>query len=93
MVASDLLSDEGSILVQIVDENVHSVRTVLDEVSDATILFRGSGGRRQRPGRRPAMLAGGSPMPLWHAQDRRDQRVGVYMPSNLLRELEHGHHR
>ncbi len=32
MVAKDLLSDEGSIFVQISDENVHLVRSVLDEV-------------------------------------------------------------
>jgi adenine-specific DNA-methyltransferase len=37
-IARDLLSDSGSIFVQIGDENVHLVRTVLDEVFGATNL-------------------------------------------------------
>jgi adenine-specific DNA-methyltransferase len=48
-VAHDLLTDTGSIFVQIGDENVHRVRAVMDEVFGAEnfislILFRKSGG-------------------------------------------------
>ena len=48
-VARDLLSDSGSIFVQISDENVHRVRAVLDEVFGAenyqsTIYFQTTGG-------------------------------------------------
>lgn len=48
-VARDLLHESGSIFVQIGDENVHRVRTVLDEVFGdhnfvASILYRTTGG-------------------------------------------------
>ena len=38
-VARNLLADSGSIFVQIGDENVHRVRTVMDEVFGKRILF------------------------------------------------------
>ena len=38
-VARDLLSDSGSIFVQIGDENVHRVRALMDEVFGRTILW------------------------------------------------------
>ena len=49
-VARDLLTDSGSIFVQIGDENVHRVRAVLDEVFGedncvATITFKKTGGQ------------------------------------------------
>lgn len=48
-VARDLLSDSGSIFVQMGDENVHRVRTLLDEVFGednflSSILYRTTGG-------------------------------------------------
>jgi adenine-specific DNA-methyltransferase len=48
-VARDLLTDSGSIFVQIGDENVHRVRAVMDEVFGednfcATVAFRKTGG-------------------------------------------------
>ena len=50
MVARDLLTDSGSIFVQIGDENVHRVRAVLDEVFGddnhvASIVFRKTTGK------------------------------------------------
>ncbi len=41
-VARELLTESGSIFVQIGDENVHRVRAVMDEVFGAKILFRKS---------------------------------------------------
>ncbi len=48
-VARDLLADSGSIFVQIGDENVHRVRTLMDEVFGednfvASVLYRTTGG-------------------------------------------------
>lgn len=53
VVARELLSDEGSIFVQIGDENVHSVRVLLDEVfgvsnSIALIAFKKTSGATGR---------------------------------------------
>ncbi|HFO1396114.1 DNA methyltransferase [Pseudomonas aeruginosa] len=50
MVARDLLTESGSIFVQIGDENVHRVRAVMDEVFGdencfATITFKKTGGQ------------------------------------------------
>jgi adenine-specific DNA-methyltransferase len=39
-VARDLLSDSGSIFVQIGDENVHRVRALMDEVLGMLISLR-----------------------------------------------------
>ena len=50
IVAKDLLTDSGSIFVQIGDENVHRVRSIMDEVFDlenlvAQIYFKTTSGR------------------------------------------------
>lgn len=68
-VARDLLTDSGSIFVQIGDENVHRVRAVMDEVfgdenfvSQITI--------RTTTGRANEMLAAASNFILWFAKSR-----------------------
>jgi hypothetical protein len=48
-VARDLLTDSGSIFVQIGDENVHRVRAVMDEVFGSSGAFDGHRPRRPRP--------------------------------------------
>ena len=67
-VARDLLSDSGSIFVQIGDENVHRVRAVLDEVFGddnvvATITCRKTTGNTGR------YLPTGTDTILWYAKD------------------------
>jgi adenine-specific DNA-methyltransferase len=67
-VARDLLADSGSILVQIGDENVHRVRTVLDEVFGednfvAQIATKTSGGSTG------VFLSGVIDHVLWFAKD------------------------
>ena len=68
VVARELLTETGSIFVQIGDENVHLVRCVLDEVfgSDnfiGQILFRKTGGLKG------VRLAGVGDYLLWYARD------------------------
>lgn len=70
-VARDLLTDSGSIFVQIGDENVHRVRAVLDEVFGddclvSEIVFKKTGGQRAN------LLAGNVDYVLWFAKDKRN---------------------
>ena len=68
-VARDLLTDSGSIFVQISDENVHRIRTVLDEVFGADnflseIVTKKSGGMGQ------AQIDNVADFILWYAKDK-----------------------
>jgi adenine-specific DNA-methyltransferase len=68
-VARDLLTDSGSIFVQIGDENVHRVRAVMDEVFGennfcSQILFRTTGGQSN------SLLASSFDILLWYAKAR-----------------------
>src|SRR5271169_6560047 len=67
-VARDLLTDSGSIFVQIGDENVHRVRAVMDEVFGEDnfcnlICFKKTGGRAAE------FLAAASNYLIWAARD------------------------
>jgi adenine-specific DNA-methyltransferase len=84
VVARDLLTETGSIFVQIGDENVHLVRSVLDEIFGsenfhALIVYRktsplGSEG-----------LAGVTDYIVWYAQSVATMK---FPPSTLQRRLE-----
>jgi adenine-specific DNA-methyltransferase len=68
-VARDLLTESGSIFVQIGDENVHRVRAVMDEVFGegnfvSTIEFRKTGGATSQT------LANVMDHVLWYARDK-----------------------
>ena len=68
-IARDLLTDSGSIFVQIGDENVHLVRCLLDEVFGdrnlvGEIVFKKTGGQRT------TLVAGVCDYILWYAKDR-----------------------
>ena len=68
-VARDLLTDSGSIFVQIGDENVHRVRALMDEVfaphnAIASIICRKTTGNTGQ------YLPTGSDAVLWYAKDR-----------------------
>ncbi len=68
-VARDLLSESGSIFVQIGDENVHRVRAVMDEVFGeesfcSQIVFR------KTTGKGSAILDSSFDTLLWYAKDR-----------------------
>jgi adenine-specific DNA-methyltransferase len=68
-VARDLLTDSGSIFVQIGDENVHRVRAVMDEVFGdgnccTEIVFR------KTTGKGSALLDSSYDVLLWYAKDR-----------------------
>ncbi len=68
--AKELLTDSGSIFVQISDENVHRVRCIMDEVFGgdnfvANIIYKVTSGTRQNIGPRRI-----SDFILWYAKDR-----------------------
>ena len=70
VVAKDLLHDSGSIFVQIGDENVHRVRSVMDDVFGnenfiAQITCKVTSGTRQKMGLRRI-----SDFILWYSKDR-----------------------
>jgi adenine-specific DNA-methyltransferase len=72
-VARDLLTDSGSIFVQISDENEHRVRALLDEVFGddnfvALVTFKKTGGQTS------TLLAPVSDYILWFAKDRRQTK-------------------
>ena len=70
IVAKDLLTDSGSIFVQIGDENVHRVRCIMDEVFEsenfvAQITCKVTSGTQQKMG--PRCI---SDFILWYSRDR-----------------------
>jgi adenine-specific DNA-methyltransferase len=68
-VARDLLTDSGSIFVQIGDENVHRVRALMDEVfGDANIVSQIA--FRTTTGRANDLLAAASNFIIWAARDK-----------------------
>lgn len=78
VVARNLLRESGSIFVQISDENVHRVRSILDDVFGAEnfcaqIVFSKTSGQT------PKLLAAVSDYVLWYARDR--QKIH-YRPLN-----------
>ncbi len=68
-VMRDLLTESGSIFVQIGDENVHRVRAVMDEVFGeenfaGEVIFKKTGGQRTN------LLAGVCDYVLWYAKEK-----------------------
>ncbi|OQY91011.1 MAG: site-specific DNA-methyltransferase [Chloroflexi bacterium UTCFX4] len=81
-VARDLLSDSGSIFVQIGDENVHIVRDLLDEVFGndnliSQIAFRTTTGRAGE------FLSSASNYLLWFAKKREDCKFRTFYQDKL----------
>ncbi len=84
-VARDLLSDSGSIFVQIGDENVHRVRAVMDEVFGednfiGEIVFKKTGGQRTN------LIAGVCDYVVWYARIREQAKFRQLLTSKLLDE-------
>jgi len=80
-VARDLLTESGSVFVQIGDENVHRLALVLDEVFGpenrvATITWRPTGGSSART------LPESASYLLWYAKDK--QRCRYRQPYESL---------
>jgi len=69
-VARDLLSDSGSIFVQMGDENVHRIRELLDEVFGES-NFCSQISISKTSGLGATLLAGTQDFVLWYAKDRR----------------------
>jgi len=83
MLAKDLLTDSGSIFVQISDENLHRVRMVMDEVFGSEnfcrlITFAKTSGQTDN------LMASVSDYLLWYARDReRVKYRQVYRPKTF----------
>ena len=102
IVAKDLLTDSGSIFVQISDENVHRVRSVMDEVFKsenfiAEIFFRKTGALPSDT------IASTADILLWYAKEKENVKVrhiflekgkgnSAHKGYDYL-ELENGHRR
>ena len=102
IVAKDLLTDSGSIFVQISDENVHRVRAILDEVFKcenfiAEIFFRKTGALPSDT------IASTADIILWYAKEKENVKVrpiflekgkgnSAHKGYDYL-ELENGHRR
>src|SRR5208337_3119962 len=80
----DLLSDTGSIFVQIGDENVHLVRNVLDEVFGSE-NFVSQIPFRKTAGATSAFLPATADYLLWYGKDIRTMKYRqIYMTKGLL---------
>ena len=69
-VARDLLTDSGSIFVQIGDENVHRVRAVMDEVFGEDNFVAQIAFQEDRQATSNELLAGVYDYILWYAKNR-----------------------
>jgi adenine-specific DNA-methyltransferase len=86
-VARDLLTESGSVFVQIGDENVHMVRSLLDEVFGAenavvTIVFRTTGSLAT------SYLGRNSDYILWYAKELRNLKARkLYRPTTIADDV------
>lgn len=93
-VARDLLTESGSVFVQIGDENVHLVRNILDEVfgSDnfvSQILFLKTSGAGS-PSVGTEVLASVSDYLVWYARDREQVKYrSLYSKRNIAEDLNY----
>jgi adenine-specific DNA-methyltransferase len=84
-IAKELLSDSGSIFVQISDANLHRVRNILDEVFDSSnfvsvITTKKTGGMGEE------LIDNVSDYVLWYAKDKAKAAAGfnaLYIPKDL----------
>src|SRR5437762_822289 len=87
MVARELLTDTGSIFVQISDENVHFVRTIMNEVFQtenlcSQIQFKKTGSASG------GMLASVCDYLLWYAKDKAQVYVNAVFEQKKLEEFD-----
>jgi adenine-specific DNA-methyltransferase len=80
LLARELMTDNGSIFVQISDENLHHVREVMDEVFGAEnfcglIAFRTTGGQST------SLLSTSTDFVLWFAKERDCARSRFHNPT------------
>ena len=81
-VARDLLSDSGSIFVQIGEENVHNVRALMDEVFGERELLHPSQLVRKKGGQKGRYLESVNDYIVWYFRDKSVARF-----NNLLRAV------
>lgn len=91
MVARDLLTESGSIFVQIGDENVHRVRAVMDEVfgeNNFAALISVS----KTSGLGATLLAGTQDFILWYARDKSRAKFRRIYTDKMSRAEEDSHY-
>ncbi len=83
LLSRELLSDSGSIFVQISDENVHRVRAILDEIFGAnnciqTIIFFKTSSQTSK------LIANTADYLLWYAKDKKVVKYyQLYLPKSV----------
>ncbi|MGH9893905.1 MAG: site-specific DNA-methyltransferase, partial [bacterium] len=83
VISRDLLASSGSLFVQIGDENVHLVRSVLDEVMGSA-NFLGLIAFKKTAGATSEFLPGTADYLLWFARDREFTKYRpLYLPKKL----------
>jgi adenine-specific DNA-methyltransferase len=88
LIAKELLSESGSCFVQISDENVHLVRSVMDEVFGSEnflglITFKKTGGAGS-PSLGTQVIASVSDYLIWYGRDKTKTKYRqIYMPKNI----------
>jgi len=89
LLARELMKDSGSCFVQISDENVHLVRSVLDDVFKpenvcGLIWYRTTGGQST------SLLSSSGDYLLWYAKDKEKARKKFHQPTSMKRTGKSG---
>ncbi|MFS4438704.1 site-specific DNA-methyltransferase [Paracoccaceae bacterium GXU_MW_L88] len=79
MLARELLTESGSVFVQISDENLHLVRDILDEIFGKA-NFCGLISYRTTGGQSAALLSGSVDFLLWYGRDKKKVREKFKQP-------------
>ncbi|HPK73387.1 MAG TPA: site-specific DNA-methyltransferase, partial [Candidatus Latescibacteria bacterium] len=90
LLARELLTESGSIFVQISDENVHHVKELMDEVLGAG-SFCGMITFRKTVGQTSELLAGVADYLLWYSRDRSTVKFRRPMRERRLYEIENAY--
>ena len=91
LLARELLTESGSIFVQISDENVHRVRCLMDEVFGtenfvAQITFTKTSGATSE------LIPCTSDYLIWYSKDRRTIKFRRLLKEKVLKEIESAHY-
>ena len=81
VVARELLTETGSVFVQIGDENVHLVRCVLDEVFGSENFLQPNHLTSRQPRASGKLLDNVTDYILWYAKDKETRQVSITISS------------
>jgi len=87
LLARDLLKPEGSVFVQISDENLHHVRELMDEVLGAE-NFAAVIPFAKTSGQTPVLLSSVADYLLWYARDKKSTKFRpLFVPKNQIEDV------